>query len=194
MKSKLLSLTIILLSLILSSCSLGKLINMSGLIKTDSEIVAEKIDIFTESLINKDKNAIMSLFSERTISEVQDFDSQLNNLLDFFKGEYISRSDDPTHGVETVVNCDEEAEASEREKGSSGKREIFLYSYDIETTEGIYRIAIREKVIDTYRPDDVGIISLYIINGENTEMRYTYWGDGKNTRGINIVLDKQIYK
>ena len=60
-------------------------------------------------------------------------------------------------------------------------------SYDIETTQDKYRLAMEIIMADTTDAGNVGIRSLYIIRFEDdTDQNCAYRGDGAYTPGINI--------
>ena len=61
------------------------------------------------------------------------------------------------------------------------------------TDKQTYRIAIQDCVIDETNSANVGIWSLYIIKMEDdTDPSFAYWGDGKNTPGININIKNNL--
>lgn len=48
---------------------------------------------------------------------------------------------------------------------------------------------------DTANIDNLGIHSLYIIKSEeDTDISFAYWGDGKDTPGINIGIKNVLPK
>ena len=97
-------------------------------------------------------------------------------LFDYYRGEFVSYDDWGGPGVEQSVD--------------NGRKKKEMYStYDIKTSEQMYRIAIQSFTVDTANPNNVGIWSLYIIKAEDDEDPYSaYRGDGKYTPGIHINI------
>ena len=44
---------------------------------------------------------------------------------------------------------------------------------------------------DNYDDGNLGLYSIYIIRFEDTDTKYTYWGDGNWTPGINVMTEPQ---
>ena len=61
-------------------------------------------------------------------------------------------------------------------------------TYDVITTEGVFRFAIGIVVEDSADKDNIGVYALYVIRGENTDMDFAYGGDGNWNPGIHFDL------
>ena len=142
----------------------------------DQEYANKQLNILLDAIENEDKNLVKSLFSKNTISNVQNFETSIEDLFEYFKGTAPVWNDQ----CPQVVDGGYEGES---------ERIIITSSYDIKTSEDSYRISFRACRVDTANPDNIGIWSLYIILlKDDTNSQYTYWGDGKNTIGINIGI------
>ena len=134
---------------------------------------------FTEEFLNSvedgDNEAIKALFAPNALSKVDDMEKAIMDLLEYYQGEH---SDFYMEGPMTSL-----------EKHDGHIRKQMDGTYDVSTDKGDYRIAIRYVHIDTLNPDNVGIWYVYIIKVEDDpNQEYAYWGDGKETPGINIGL------
>lgn len=160
--------------LVLSSCSKGTGDTFGRLYDNSDEIANKTIENLIKALESKEKTAITEMFSKDVTNNVENFDESIEWLLEYYQGEYISRSEDGSIWATKTVEYDE-------------KMEDIHMSYDIQTAKDTYRIAIYEITLDNKNPDNVGIRSLYIIRmEEDVDPEVTYRGDGKDTLGINI--------
>lgn len=149
---------------------------MGKLFETDGDVANEKFDKILDAIQNQDKAALKSMFSKKTLAEVNDMDEKIHELFDYFQGEFVSYDDwgGPSGG-------------DEKNAGNHLKR--VELTYDVETSEQKYQFAFQDITIDTADKENVGIHSLYVINVEeipNEERRFAYWGDGQWTQGIHI--------
>ncbi len=159
-------------TLLLCSCSSGG----QSMFTSDRELANSKMEKVLEALGNRDRDALVSLFSDKAIAEAEDFEQSVTELLEFYQGEFVSYHG--RHGASTREGNNADG---------TGRRYKYLNSsYDIETSEGIYRFAIRDYILDTADPDNVGIWSLYIIKMEDSDPNFAYWGDDRDTPGINF--------
>lgn len=163
-------------TLAFSACS-----SESGLGTSDREIADKKFDEVIDAIKNGDKDRLSSLFSKNAINGAENFDESVDELLDYVQGDIESYSD--WSGALTVDRSSEEDEVVE----------IIEASYEVKTSEGDYRFAIVFFTSNTTEQNDVGIWSLYVIRKtEDTNPSYAYWGDGKNTPGINVDVKNEI--
>ena len=122
-------------------------------------------------------DAIRLQFSNNVLKETQNMDENICLLFDYFKGEMLSYNDWGATETEIGVNDD----------GKHRNWKKLRSTYDIETTEDKYRVAMEFISKDTADEYNVGIRSLYIIRFEDdTDPQYAYRGDGMDTPGINI--------
>ena len=143
--------------------------------KTDEDIANERMKEFLDLCKKQDKNGLKKLFAADALAAETDMDAELDTLFSFFQGKVLSYELDDGF----VANVS--TEFHDREF-----KQIFRASFEIETDQKSYRVAICDQVHDTKNPENKGIYSLYIIKTEDADERFTYWGDGKWTPGINI--------
>jgi len=173
MKRKIAILLVVFGTILLSSCSLISGYTSSRLFSNDQEIANSQMDKVLNAIQNKDKDALKAMFSKNAVDKAENFDKNIDELFEFYQGNVISYDDRSALGSGETMNY--------------GERQKRLDStYDVETTEGKYRFAIEDYIIDTANPENVGIYSLYIIKAEDTDEQMAYRGDEKYTPGINI--------
>ncbi len=124
---------------------------------------------------SQDKRALTKYFAPR-IAASDSFDQQCSDLFDFYNGTMESYA----------------------WKGASAHETTFPYdyketkvSYDIFTTETSYRLSVLYCNKDDEDDRNIGIHSLYIIRFEDTDPKFSYWGDGNWTPGINVMTEPQ---
>lgn len=175
-------LTLLTSAIFLSSCSLGGLgMDKKGSFFQDDRANANNsFERVLNTIQNKDATALKSLFSQKAVTESEDFDKLAEEFFDYFEGEFISY-DDWGGGV-----------------AGSGLREdskewyTIQPTYDVKTSEQEYRFAFIEYTVNEFEPDKVGIWSLYIIKKEDdVDQECAYRGDGKWNPGINIGIPRQ---
>ena len=175
MKKTLLLLLIVGLILILASGSLcGCSMRKSFLMMDDESIANKQFEKIIDAIQTQDINTLKSLFSKNALKEAENLDESIRDLFDYFQGELISYNDWGGPGV-----------TAEMEYGDYQK--IYDSTYDFETTQDKYRLAMEIITADTTDTGNVGIRSLYIIRFEDdTRTDFAYRGDRKHTPGINI--------
>lgn len=141
---------------------------------TVSEYIANKnISKLIAAIENEDHVGIKSLFAPNIIAEIDDFDQNINDLLSYYIGKNGSYG---SHGLGT-----------EYDRDSGIEKRWHNMSYDITTTEDVFRIAIIWYIQDTEDVGNVGIWSLYIIRFEDDPYpNYDYGGDGLWSPGLHI--------
>ena len=142
-------------------------------LKSDEQIVTEKLMELVSALQDKNHDDIKSLFAPNIISSLDNFDDSINDLTAYYDGVYES--------------FDEGGLITEQDRDSGIDRKWFNMSHDVTTNVDIFRIAIIWYVIDTGDTKNIGIWSLYIIKfDDDTTPEYSYRGDGWWTNGIHI--------
>ena len=180
MKNKLLILIILLISMILSSCSIGgsEMFSRFGRFynNNDHEVANSKLEEVLSAIQNKDKKALKSLFAKNALSEVENFDDNAETLFGYYEGNYTSYDD---WG----------AVMSSGEIKYGNKITGLCPTYDIVTDKGNYRATMKIISVDTNDSDNVGVWSIYFIKAENDDdLSCAYWGDLKFTPGINLDI------
>ena len=148
----------------------------SMILDDDRTIANKKLAEVLTAVQKQDKDALTVLFSADSLKDAEMFDAQMDELFTYFEGELESYNDWGGPVVETAREGFQVHEAMES-------------NYDVKTTKGSYRIAIRTITKDSWDANNVGIQSLYIIKLEDDPLpQYAYWGDGEFTPGINIGI------
>lgn len=173
MKKIIISILLLLVILInLTSCVFS---NNPFYSKDYSGYMASRLENLLDELEEKDFDELKLLFTEST-RQTEDFDVWLQMLIDYYNGESYNYYD---HGAIHSSN-------------DNNEKTTFTISYDIYTTEEVYRLYIKDIVYNVVDPKEVGIESLYIIKFKNdTTPEKRYVGDGKKTPGIHIAKTRE---
>lgn len=147
-----------------------------GIWGDNNEKIADKTfnKIITTIESNND-STMVNMFSNTVKSDV-DLSYSVLMFYDFIHGDIVSFSS----ASEAGVGADYQTERGK-------KRKEIQSSFCISTTENEYFIAIKECVKDEIDDNNIGIVSIYIIESNNWKEDYVYRGDGKWLPGINIV-------
>ena len=159
---------------LLSSCKPG----LKQTIFDDSATQANKrFEQIVEVINNRDKKALTSIFSEKALSEAEDFEGGVDYLFNLVDGdigswEYVSRgnvSDSINHGARQKI-------------GSSW--------YYANTENQKYLIFFLEYLIDTAEPENIGVYMLQVIKAEDKETQFDSGGPN-TTRCAGIYRPKE---
>ena len=178
MRKVILLIMLLILTLASTSCSNGG--TGMGVFEDNDEIIADKTfnEIIT-AISLQDDSKIVDMFSNSIKSEDNSEDNLSQSALKFF--EFI-------HGDIVAFSSASEAGVGTDYRIESGKKRIEIQSaFCISTTENTYYIAIKECIKDELDDNNIGIMSIYIIESNNWTENYVYRGDGKWIPGINIV-------
>ena len=170
---------LITLMLLLTSCSMGDS-NMRKMFfaRNDKQIANEQLEALLEAIQSKNAQAVKELFSDNAWAESGNMEKSILVLFDYFQGELVSYKSWAGPSVHATKNHGEYWKS-------------YDCTYDFETTQDKYRLAMEIITVDTADTDNVGIQSLYIIRFEDdTRPNFAYWGDGEHTPGINIGKTK----
>lgn len=177
MKAKLISFIILVLT-IFSTFSLSGCV--FGFVNSDEDIAKKNTEKLVNVIQKKDREGIKALFAPNKISEVENFDKSIDELITYVDGEVVSFFN---RGTGTFGDID------------YGR--VIKYhdmSNDVTTTAGVVRFYIKWYIEDNKDVGNVGIWSLYVIKFEDDpDNQYAYTGDGLGTIGINIgKIDVEI--
>lgn len=151
----------------------GALFLVSCNFESDSEISENNLEKLLTAIQSEDINQVKQLFAPNISTQIDDFDSSVVELLNYYDGIFDTYT---TGGL-----------GSEVDRNSGVEKKWFNMSYDVTTTEDIYRIAIIWYVKDTSDSGNVGIWSLYILRfSEDEYPEMAYGGDGLWTNGIHV--------
>lgn len=172
-------LPLITLMLLLTSCSMGDS-NMRKMLfaRNDKQIANEQLEALLEAIQSKNAQAVKELFSDNAWAGSGNTEKSILVLFDYFQGELVSYKSWAGPSVHATKNHGEYWKS-------------YDCTYDFETTQDKYRLAMEIITVDTADADNIGIRSLYIIRFEDdTRPNFAYWGDGEHTPGINIGKTK----
>lgn len=145
------------LKLILSYIIVLTSVGCTSIEKIKSYNVDQILDELCENLlmyiVEEDYEGIKELFSERTLNEVEDFETDIEYLFNTFDG--------------SVVSWERSTEKLSSKNISGEKRTHSQVLYIIETTEDIYYMYVSYYSIDELEPKNVGISSLRLVLEED---------------------------
>lgn len=145
--------------LLSSSCSLGTIRTEMLNRDSDDSKANARLEQVIEAIKNKDKDNLKSLFSQKALGEVDDFDSNINDLFNFFQGEVESweKSSGPT-----VFESNDHGHV---------KKEVSSYYY-VNTDKQKYFFLLQDYPVDTDDPENVGLYLLLVVRAEDREKIY----------------------
>lgn len=142
--------------------------------RNNKQIANERFEALLEAIQSKNAQAVKELFSDNAWAESGNMEKSILVLFDYFQGELVSYKSWAGPSVHATKNHGEYWKS-------------YDCTYDFETTQDKYRLAMEIITVDTADADNVGIRSLYIIRFEDdTDQNCAYRGDGAYTPGINI--------
>jgi len=173
MKKLLLSIIVILLTVAFTSCS-AEFANMGMFEDNDEKKADETFRILISAVELKDDSKLVDMFSNAVRSE-NDLSQSAEKFVDYIHGDIVSLSSARESGVGSSYTTE-----------NGKRRKEIQSSFCINTTENAYYIAMKECVIDEFDKNNIGLLSIYIIESNNWTVDCVYRGDGKWTKGINI--------
>ncbi len=150
------------------------------LFQDERELTNNQTEQLLLAIENEDKDSIRKMFSEYAISKSENFDGDIENLFEYFRGELISFNKNGTY-------------VPYMESGSEGIMKLVDYQNVVRTSEDTYLLTTRYYIVDTVTHDNVGIYSLNILNLEEYR-KYDKPEKQENIEylpGINMVYIKQ---
>ena len=120
-----------------------------------------RIEQIITAIQDKDKEALESLFSDKSLAESIDFVGGVEYLFDFFNG---------------TVESWERIALSFGESIDHGERIQKLRSwYTVNTDKEKYAFLLIEFTLDTKNPDNTGLYTLRVIKDEDKDMLFPSW-------------------
>lgn len=145
--------------------------------KSDRENSDQHFEQVLSAIQNEDINYLESLFSKKALSEVDDFDSGVQRLFDFFDGDVISYefraegiSDNKDDGIRTTK-----------------KR----WWYTVSTSTGEYLFFFLEHPRDEANPDNVGLYMLQVIKAED---KATLFDGGQTILNPGVYVPDEYFE
>lgn len=139
-------------------------------------VYVDLMDTIMTAIGSKDADAIRELFVPDVVSNDPNFDEDIERLMEYVQGEYLSY---------------ESWGSAENEYGSL---ETGHGMYTVTTTAGTYRFNINEYIRDKGDLANIGIYSLYVIDSaDNTDV--DQWAEYNWMPGINVnILVEDVMK
>lgn len=146
----------------------------------DSDAAREDLESLIKCMENDDHDGVKNLFAANRISDIEGFDEDIDELLLYFDGEFVSHNFD-------LPSTDDDIDGKLR-------RKWYIISADIVTTTGKYFLCSYWCEKDTSDKNNVGVWSIFIFNhNDNPDKDYSFypgsWGD-KVMDGIHIIRYK----
>lgn len=135
-----------------------------------------------KALENQDKDTLQAMFSKQALDDSDDFESDLDDLFDFFQGDVDTweKSDGPT--------------VFESYDYGHNIKEVSSYYY-VNTDKQKYFFLLRDYPVDTEHPNNVGLYMILLVKAEDEaniwdgDQKIIYDGNKKLSRaGIYIPL------
>ena len=148
----------------------------------ESTVANKKMGELLDAIQNQDKNTMIELFAPNALQQVSDVDAVIQELFTYCPYEVCSY--DSWTGAGPRV---------EKEFHDGQTIELMYFTYDVQTTGGIYRFAVKYVSIDTECTENVGIWSVYVIDwDDDTDVSYAYLGDRQYTTGIHVGVQNVL--
>lgn len=148
----------------------------------DASVAAKKLDSLIECIEQKDGEGVKTLFAPNKLAEIDDFDESIQELFDYYEGEFVSH---PNSTPGTMYDND-----------YGTVKEYFLIRNEVYTTTDTYYFTILWYIRDDTDKGNEGIWSLDVMKSEDSpddNDTYCYIGSGWTT-GIHVgVISPEYY-
>ena len=174
------------LCMLLTSCSstnrlIYSEVNFWSIVfRGDDYVCCTVLEKILKSIETKDTELLLSLFSENVKAECQNLEEQAEALFNYCSGKLISFGE--FRGLPNTFSDYREGELV---------KESHIPTYDINTSDGSYRLTFEYVEVDLNNTTNEGILSLYVIYAEDDiDLNYAYRMSGEYSPGIHIgVID-----
>ena len=186
---KKIAIVLICMCMLLTSCSSREKVIYSNLdffdaiFRSDDYVCRTVLDDIICSIETKDKERLLSLFSEKSKADCPELDEQVEILFNYLSGQLISLG--KFIGLPNTFSTYTEGELV---------KESHIPTYDINTTDGSYRLTFEYVEIDSNDMGNEGLVSLYVIRAEDDEdTTSAYRMSGEYIPGIHVgVSDDEV--
>lgn len=164
---------IIIVAVSVTACT-GEMYGRSKSALSDEDIADDRMKELICAMEDKNKEKIKGMISQSTVNSVEKLESEIQDLIEFYQGSFISFDN---FGGPTVT----------QEVDEGNTKIEFEFSYLVTTTIKSYQIAVKDIIMDDFDTSNEGINYIYIKDAKDYDKDdYVYWGDGEETPGINI--------
>lgn len=131
--------------------------NMKNLFEdSDQQVSDEIIETVLDGINNEDTDSIKNIFSEKAVSESENFDDNVQSLFDFIDGEVVSYEEsDPPSSFDS--------------SDSDYKIKLIKSYYYMSTNSEKYFILIENYAINTKNIDNQGVKCLIIVKADDRQ-------------------------
>ena len=143
----------------------------------DDKIIDKSIEKIIEAINKKDVEDIKIIFCNEVLNEYINFEEQVVVLFEFIQGEIESWK--RTGGPSTSLGNNDD--------GSGRIWKVIQATYDIETNKGKYHVSLQEILKFSQDSNKIGISSFCIINANDWNEDYNYWGGIGSTTKFEIL-------
>ena len=143
----------------------------------DNENKDQLLDQVLSAIQNEDRGYLKSLFSKKALSEVDDFDSGVQRLFDFFDGD--------------VISYEFHAEGISDKKNDGIRTTKKRWWYTVNTNTGEYLFFFLEYPRDEENPDNVGLYMLQVIKLED---RTTLFDGGQTILSPGVYVPSEYFE
>ena len=172
---KKLYLILMMLVLLLTSCSIGES-NVNFYFGDNISIADKTFEKVVAAIEANDAKLLESYFSANVQEQVSELHTQATDFLNFIDGKVVSYTSAKEAGVGANMT------------NRHGKKiKDILSTFTLKTDSQTYYIEIKEIIIDHFDSKNIGIQSIYIINANDWEFDYMFGSRGECNPGINIV-------
>ena len=167
-----------LIMIVLSVCCMLSLIGCGFDYTSDTEASKKNLEMLIDRLGECDREGVKTLFAPNRISNIDDFDGDVDELLSYFDGDFVSHDFDMPATIDDIHQ--------------GNKKKWFIISANVTTTKSVYRFSMYWCNEDTTDSRNIGIWSLFVFDhADNPLNDFSFYGDSgwddPNRRGIYIV-------
>lgn len=153
-------LTILAITLLLSACNRGD----DAVLFDDGGLNADnRLEEILTAIDENDSDELENMFSKTTLSQVDNFQEQAENLFQLFEG--------------TVKFWERTGFTSSTSTDDGEKTTQSIAWYNVTTDKMEYVFFTIECTKDTKQPDNVGLSTLSVVRKADEESKLTYWQD-----------------
>lgn len=159
-------------------CIVSLLVSLSSgciRVNNDATLTQQTFEKLVNSIVSKDSEKFDELFSNNVKNDTN-YEANKKELFELITGEIVNISSAEKSGIGTT------------KKNDVGQiKKILHSSVVLETSNGKFHIAMNQCTIDTAEPNNIGIISIYVIKESDRTDTSVYRGESQWYSGINIV-------
>jgi hypothetical protein len=118
---------------------------------SETTIINAKVDFVIKAIEDKDKDALVGLFSEKALEECEDMDAGFDYLFKLFEGEILL--DDVYVWYQT----------HQGPVGEQDEIDVYIIQAEFNSNNNIYYLYMIEYLVDTANDENRGVEVLYIV-------------------------------